>query len=573
MKIEANDKEVQDIFSLGYFKIPRFQRPYSWTIDEVENFWNDVVLDDTDNYFIGSMVVYQSQKPYFGIVDGQQRLTTITLMLAAIRNAFVAIGQVNLAKGVHKYIEKANIDNENEFVLKTQSSFPYLQDYIQSYHSHGLDCDIGFEEKKLEEAFKLICSKLSIQVPALKDEEAQQDSLFTDHDTSAVLELKKLRDKVLSLKLVFIQLGNEDDAYLIFETLNARGKDLTTSDLVKNLILKKCKNDSRSIDQSKEHWNSILRRFDDFHSSSVIDSFLLHYWLSEHNYTTEMKLFSHVKTYVDVVPNNASKLLKTLSRVAPHYRKLQVPESGIWDKNEEGVKRHLVALNVFKVKQQTSMTLALVRAYSEQRMSLKNLKQFLQKIEAFHYCFNAITSQRSSGVVATKYSKMAISLTNAQSHDEIQAILSELSTFFKSKMPDREEFVIKFAELRYSSTNTKLKKLVKYTLSLLTSDASNGLPIDYENATIEHLIPEAYNASEDEALVISSIGNLILLDKHTNSIELGSRPPRQKIDYLNSQSYPLDEVLVQTHDMDADSVTKRVGQMAVRIYDKLYNCI
>ena len=89
MKIEANDKEVQDIFSLGYFKIPRFQRPYIiWTEEEVENFWDDIIIEEHDQYFIGSMVVYQTEKPYFGIVDGQQRLTTITLMLAALRNAF-----------------------------------------------------------------------------------------------------------------------------------------------------------------------------------------------------------------------------------------------------------------------------------------------------------------------------------------------------------------------------------------------------------------------------------------------------------------------------------------------------
>jgi uncharacterized protein with ParB-like and HNH nuclease domain len=92
LKIDANDKEIRDIFSLGYFKIPRFQRPYSWDHDEVESFWDDIILEKAENYFIGSMVVYQTKKPYFGIVDGQQRLTTITLILSTIRNAFLKIG-------------------------------------------------------------------------------------------------------------------------------------------------------------------------------------------------------------------------------------------------------------------------------------------------------------------------------------------------------------------------------------------------------------------------------------------------------------------------------------------------
>ena len=98
MKIEANDKEIQDIFALGYFKIPRFQRPFSWTDEEVNNFWDDVVIQEYENYFIGSMVVYQTEKPYYGIVDGQQRLTTLTLILACIRNAFLSYGEENLAR-------------------------------------------------------------------------------------------------------------------------------------------------------------------------------------------------------------------------------------------------------------------------------------------------------------------------------------------------------------------------------------------------------------------------------------------------------------------------------------------
>ncbi len=143
MKIEANDKEVQDIFSLGYFKIPRFQRPYSWTEEEIKNFWEDVVIEDYEHYFIGSMVVYQTEKPYYGIVDGQQRLTTITLMLAAIRNAFLGYDEMNLARGIHNYIEKANIDNVNEFILNAETSFPYLQDYIQSFKSERIDCVVS----------------------------------------------------------------------------------------------------------------------------------------------------------------------------------------------------------------------------------------------------------------------------------------------------------------------------------------------------------------------------------------------------------------------------------------------
>lgn len=169
MKIEANDKEVQDIFSSGYFQIPRFQRPYSWGKDEVENFWSDIIGDKTDSYFIGSMVVYQTRKPYFGIVDGQQRLTTITIVLSVIRDAFLKLGEENLAKGIHKFIETPNNDYVNEFVLNSETSFPYLQNHIQSFNDLNseikIDCEVGVEESNLKFAYEVLTKKLEQHIP------------------------------------------------------------------------------------------------------------------------------------------------------------------------------------------------------------------------------------------------------------------------------------------------------------------------------------------------------------------------------------------------------------------------
>jgi len=297
MKIDASDKEIQDIFSLGYFKIPRFQRPYSWGRDEVDNFWNDVISERSEDYFIGSMVVYQLQKPYFGIVDGQQRLTTITLILAAVRNAFLRENEENLARGIHKYIEQNNINNEREFILNTETSFPYLQDHIQSFRGLEVDCEVGNEEKNLSTAFDLINSKISQLIQRNTNNDTQAELPLFDQINPAVI-LKSIRDKILSLKLVFIQLDNEDDAYLIFETLNARGRDLNTSDLVKNLLLKQIKANNAKLDSAKESWNYLIKKFDDVNEADITDSFLLHYWISEYEYTTDKKLFSKISAYV-----------------------------------------------------------------------------------------------------------------------------------------------------------------------------------------------------------------------------------------------------------------------------------
>ncbi|MCC7596182.1 DUF262 domain-containing protein [Janthinobacterium sp. FW305-129] len=569
MKIEAHDKQIQDIFSLGYFQIPRFQRPYSWERDEVENFWNDIINDVSENYFIGSMVVYQERKPYFGIVDGQQRLTTITLMLSAIRNSFLRLGEDNLAKGVHKFVEQPNIDNEAEFILDADTSFPYLQDHIQSFNGLKIDCDVGIEEQKLKNAFEIICARLEDEVPTSNSESGGQISMFPVEVPDPILKLKEIRDKVLSLKLVFIQLDNKSDAHLIFETLNARGRDLRTSDLVKNLLLSKIKEGNAKLDSAKESWNSLIRKFDDASESEIIDSFLLHFWISEYNYTTDKKLFSAISKFVSEDEKNANDLLRKLNHAAAIYCKLIDPGAHEWSREETDVKESLKTLRLFKVKQQSSMTLALLRAYYEKRLTLRNLKTCLRKLEYFHFVFNAVTSQRSSGVIATTYSSHAISLTRAKGNDDIQAIISSLFYSLKTKLPQYEEFEVKFLELSYLSSKTKNKGIIKYCLSKQFGDKFGGIDINHDAMSIEHIISESTMKDGKSSDVVGSIGNLLLVDEKTNSEELMNLTVSEKIKKLKGNGYPLAKALVGEEFSENSRVQDRARSIAQHLYNSV----
>ena len=130
MKIACVDQEIRKILETNYYKIPRFQRPYSWDKDNVQEFWSDMESHKPSEFFIGSMVVYIKGN-YRHIVDGQQRLTTITILLAALRDKFISIDLESQAKGLQKLIERTNLDNDEEFVIQTGSSYPFFQQQIQ----------------------------------------------------------------------------------------------------------------------------------------------------------------------------------------------------------------------------------------------------------------------------------------------------------------------------------------------------------------------------------------------------------------------------------------------------------
>ncbi|MGY9523795.1 DUF262 domain-containing protein [Citrobacter freundii] len=569
MKIEANDKEIQDIFSSGYFKIPRFQRPYSWEKDEVENFWEDITKNKDENYFIGSMVVFQSTKPYFGIVDGQQRLTTITIILSVIRDSFIKLKQDNLARGIHKYIEKANVDNEDEFILNSETSFPFLQGVIQSYKKQNIKDDIGAEESNLKNAYNLIHNKMLALIPEIDLDDNKQIDLFNDVKDSPVQKLKELRDKILSLKLVFIQLDNEDDAYLIFETLNARGRDLKTSDLVKNLFLKKLRSKNSRFDAAKISWSNLVSKFDNDTGEQTLDNYLLHYWLSEHKYITDKKLFPEIKATLGDDEQKAEELLGTIIKTADYYKLMTYPESAEWGKQELKIKNAFENLNLFKVKQQSSMTLALTRAWKENKITLKMFKSSLEKIEYFHFVFNSITSQRSSGVIATTYSEHAIKLTNSTSHDEVQSILNSLFKALKSKLPSFDEFYVNFTELNYLSNKTRSKGVIKYILSKQLGDAISCLNINHHLLTIEHYIPESAIKSGISGDIIGGIGNLLLIDEVTNNNILKNSAIETKYKILKDSNYPLEQTYILSPLWGEQEVKQRTEMIARQLYDSI----
>lgn len=455
-------------------------------------------------------------------------------------------------------------------MLDTETSFPYLQTHIQSFEESpskiNFDCDVGAEEANLKLAYDLLSEKLEAYIPEISDIQLQQD-LFTPENS--IIKLKALRDKFLSLKLVFIQLDNEDDAYLIFETLNARGRDLRTSDLVKNLLLKTIKSANTSYDSPKQAWNKLIKGFDDISENDVIDVFLLHYWISKQEYTTDKKLFSCIKGYISKSPNNAKELLEDLSASAIDYCKMLSPENTTWTKEQFEIKLSLEALNSFKVKQQSSFVLSLLSAYRERKITLKQLRFMITKIEHFHFVFNAITQQRSSGSIASMYSQHAINLSRTNTPDDIQQILSSLSRKLEEKVPSYEEFEVKFLELKYLSNKTRNKPVIKYALRRLIGNNTNGLDINHDNLTIEHLIPEAQIKNGSNPEMIGSIGNLILTDSYTNGHKLKDKNPTEKIKLLTQAGYPLNKFFLDNREWDDSGVLERTKKMSKSLYSKV----
>jgi hypothetical protein len=564
VKITCIDKEIKTVLSSGFFKIPRFQRPYLWEKEQVEDFWNDAVANAEPDYFIGSMVVFGPVHDTFNVVDGQQRLTTITMILCALRNALDDEKEPSLGKGIHKLIERPDINNQLRYVLQTETSYPYLQEYIQKFGESDDDgIEAGEEEKRLQKAFDYITTFVREAVDAVKTD----SSIPAKKKPELVSKkLTDIRDRLLRLKLIFVELDNEDDAYLIFETLNTRGKDLTVSDLVKSHLTRLLKPTNKGVDLASDRWNKLVDILEGSEEDLRLNSFLHHLWLSEHEYTTEKKLFKAIRGAVR--KENAKDFLLTLGAEAVTYRETHETSYRKWKKSELDIKGSLDALGVFRNKQQLPMIMAVMREYKNGKLKQSHVEDILRAIEDFHFIFTAVTSQRSSGGISFTYALHARGLLAAVNLSTKLDCLNELKQKLRDRKPGFQEFEADFLDIAYTNTFTKQKKLVQYILAKIDRTQSAGVHIDYERMTIEHLAPQNPKGGVT-AKWVGNLGNLIFVDSATNN-KLANKDFPAKLKVLERTSVYLDDKIKSCTSWTDKEIEDRTKALAKLAYEKIW---
>lgn len=563
MKIESKDTDVESLLDGSYFHIPRFQRPYSWDDENINDFWNDLIANKDDDYFIGSMVVYKKSKQQYGVVDGQQRLTTITILLCVLRDELARLGRDDLAQGLHQLIERKDRDNKNEYVIKTETSFPYFQEHIQKFGDPEVETEVLAEEINLQNAHNLFRALVQSAIDAV---DVDATILPDQKALSKIEKLTSLRNTVLNLNLIFVTLDSEDDAYLIFETLNTRGKDLAVTDLVKNHFTKHLKSKG-SVDHAKIKWSQILETIHNSSADISPDTFIYHFWASRYEAVPLKKLFPVLKKRI--TKESAKDYLDALVSDSKIYRSINEPNYD-WGKNESEVSRSLGAIQLFKLSQPTPAILSLVRAYRAGVIKFGKLRDALRAIEKFHFVFTAVTSSRSSGGISAMYSSFARKLFEAADSQEASDEIISLIEKLRSKRPSLDEFRVAFKEIYYTNSNSKQKTLVRYVLRGFSEHFGYKYPVDFDELTIEHVQPQSKIGVDGWTGVnVGRLGNLIFLDQKMNG-KLDVKSFKGKMVLLEQQGYTVPEAMRGRDDWSVIDVDQHTEAMALIAYDTIW---
>ncbi|SLN12814.1 hypothetical protein TRL7639_00136 [Falsiruegeria litorea R37] len=557
MKIESQDKRIDQLLKGSTFLIPRFQRAYSWEPDHVNEFWSDIIENLSEAYFIGSMVVYTVGRSSLAVVDGQQRLTTLTILLCAIREGFKSLDQIDLADGLQAFVEQKDRENQTVYVLQTETSFPYLQEEILKNGPAEAPYEIGREEEAIQKAFGIFNEKIGHAISEfLGNKEQTKDENVQD----ATDWLSRVRDTVFDLNVILVTLDNEDDAYLIFETLNTRGKDLALSDLLRNHFTKFVKPEA-GVDQSKLKWGKVLDTISSAPMPLDPDTFIVHSWQSRYDFVTKAKTFQKFKEAV--TKKNAKAHLNRLLSDSDLWRSIFDTDYG-WDKPEKDVSRSLAAMRTFKVVQPTPGMLSLIRAYKDGVIKYKVLRNALANIEKFHFSFNAVTSSRSSGGISGMYSSFGRQVFAASDSNEVGKAIADLVGKLREREVPTSEFDAGFEQIIYTKSHSSQKALVQYVLKKVALFESQPYIGETDDLTIEHLLPQSSAKDGESDDLIGQLGNLMLVDSKTNEM-LSTNKFKQKKEILKERGYKLPDILEEVDMLDSDVIrlnTMRLSELA-----------
>lgn len=244
-----------DIESGVVYAIPRYQREYTWSRAQWDALFEDL-LDNELHYFLGSIIcINQSHDALtvqsLELVDGQQRMTTLSLLLAAIYQSYRTLPNL----GMEQQIELYNL--KHKLVLKKKPGQPRLIPQVQNNNQQDYFAVLG--QTGILDDVDTVSNAGNRRVLKALRHFISRIELYLEHSTDPIASLQALLEKVNTATLVKIEVAGHSDAYTLFESLNNRGVPLTAIDLIKNKLLAVLESkDPGSIDKQYNRWKKVI---------------------------------------------------------------------------------------------------------------------------------------------------------------------------------------------------------------------------------------------------------------------------------------------------------------------------
>ena len=523
------------------YRVPLFQRDYSWGADEWDDLWQDITglfgEDPEPAHYMGYLVLRSEDNKAFDIIDGQQRMTTLSLlMLAAVSHLrrLAVPDDANdpqyrraqqLRNNYIGYLDPVSLVPRSKLTLNRHNN-SFYQNYLvplEQLPKHGLNAS----ERLLRQAFTWFEERIRER----SEDNGEAVASFVD-------------GAVDKLFFTVITVTDELNAFKVFETLNARGVRLSATDLLKNYLFSVVSSGAvheSEIKALEDRWEGIVELL----GSESFPEFLRVSWNSHNKLARKADLF---KTIRNAIRDKAGafELIRNLDQHARVYAALRSPEGDdFWEGQE---RNDLTQLQMFNVRQPLSVLLAAYERFAENDRA--GFGRFLRAIAVVSFRYNVICG-RKSNEQELMYNLIAREISAGRIG--VAAAIEALSPVY----PQDAEFSAAFADKALRSRNKKVARFILFRLE----EQLSGNSFDFESAKygIEHVLPEnpgddwdEFDDRQREAFTYR-LGNLTLL-KTSDNRDLGNAGFLEKRPVYQASEFAITSKLAQ--DFDAWTVDK-----------------
>ena len=513
-KIHFEQKGIGAVLAHNRLSVPLNQREYSWEEEHVQALFQDfanAILEGPVSYFLGTIVLTgatRENRPE--VADGQQRLATTTILLAAIRDYFWHHeDQVRATAITQEYLSSIELETEqmvpqlrlnvddNEFFTKYVLSQPDSidRDVVPSKESHV----------KIKKAVDIASAHI-VQILAPIG--------GSNHATTLIKWVSFIKEYA---QVILLIVPDHLNAFMMFETLNDRGLRASQADLLKNHLLRRT---GDNTSESQQRWAEMLGALESLAIDDIVVTYLRHFVICEHGPTRERELFSRVANTVTSKHNALEFLSNTAKRAAP-YSALFNPQHVVWNRYGKSTRDHVKAILELRVQQIRPLMFAVLTNFEECELR-SAFSMFVNWSVRF-----LIAGGGRGGTLDRYYGLRAADVTRGD-----VKTAKQLSAKMEEWVPSDAAFEAAFSEARVSQAH-----LARYYLRLLERQASQSgpevIPNDEEAINLEHILPvtpgEQWPDFEPEVAKVfhKRLGNMVLLPADEN-VALGNRGFEEK---------------------------------------------
>lgn len=533
--MKASETKLQPIIEgTKQYLVPLFQRTYSWDKKEWEVLWDDLIdLSEMENpreHFMGSIVTTAAISVPEGVakfllIDGQQRLTTIFIILILLRDKFIEQDQTGLADEINNTLlinpYKKGIDRYK--LLPTHLDRSAFKKLIDQQPIDGLDNQIirayRFFERKIQQG--------QIEMIRLKD-------IISNH-----------------FSVVSIVLDQGDNPHLVFESLNAKGKALTQSDLIRNFFFMRI-----HLEEQESVYRTYWKPMQDALGESLTD-FIRHYLMRDGSNVKQNEVYFSLKDRVG--QGNAMESLSELARFAKYYHKLLCPEH----ESNHNVRQCLHRINRLEATTTYPFLLNCYNDYYGNNLSVSEFSEVLNIIENF------LIRRFVCNVPTNQLNKIFPSLYAIITKKGTSDLLNELKLSLQSKgYPKDNEFKARITDTSLYGSGDRVRK-TKLILERIEESYNHKEQVAFNELSIEHIMPQTLTESWQTCLgddweityelLLHTIGNLTLTAYNT---ELSNDDYNTKKERLVNSHLELNKYFAKVNSWTKDDIELRAEFLA-----------